>query len=106
MVNPDCFGDLQGDCPDLSKLSGCEMWRNPGNHLRDLGICPNAKSGFVRKNPDFFVYTGCDCADFSKKSGCEIRRNPVNHHGDLRKNPDAKWGEIRICLLAAAVACC
>ena len=47
MVNPDCFGDLQDDCPDLSKLSGCEMWRNPGNHLGDLRNNPDAKCGEI-----------------------------------------------------------
>ena len=35
--------------PDLSGKSGCEMRRNPGNHIRDIEICSDAKSGFVRK---------------------------------------------------------
>ena len=82
--------------PDLSGKSGCEMRRNPGNHIGDIEICPDAKSGSVRKKR---MWTGCDCADLSKKSGCEMWRNSGNHHRDLRKNPDAKWVKIRICLL-------
>ena len=35
--------------PDLSGKSGCEMRRNPGNRYRDIEICPDAKSGSVRK---------------------------------------------------------
>ena len=114
--------------PDLSGKSGCGMRRNPGNHLREVRICPDAKSGFVRKirmwnaeksgqspwvypnlsgcemgNPDFFGCTRGDCPDFSKKSGYERRRNPGNHLGYIRICPDAKFGKIRICLLAA---CC
>ena len=83
--------------PDLSGKSGCEMRRNPGNRYRDIEICPDAKSGSVRK---MRMWTGCDCVDLSKKSGCEMWRNSGNHHRDLRENPDAKWGKIRICLLA------
>ena len=29
--------------PDLSGKSGCEMRRDPGNHLMDIRICPYAK---------------------------------------------------------------
>ena len=87
--------------PDLFGKSGCEMRRNPGNHIRDIEICPDAKSGSIRK---MRMWTGCDCADLAKKSGCEMWRNSGNHHRDLRKNPDAKWGKIRICLLACC--CC
>ena len=35
--------------PDLSGKSGCEVRRNPGNHIWDIEICPDAKSGYVRK---------------------------------------------------------
>ena len=39
-------------CPDAiyknPDLSGCEMRRNPGNHIREIRIIPDAKSGEIR----------------------------------------------------------
>ena len=86
--------------PDLSGKSACEMRRNPGNHLGEVKLCPDAKSAKIR----ICLLIACllDCADLSKKSGCEMRRNPGNHLRDVNICPDAQSGEIRICLLLLA----
>ena len=100
MVNPDCFGDLQGDCTDLSKISGCEMWRNPGNCHGDVRICPDAKWGKI-----LFCLLACCCCLLNKvlehfricNSGF-IRMFDAEKSGQSPQGSLKKSGcEIRIC---------
>ena len=102
------------------RLSGCEiriypenpdvkiqMRSNPGNHIGDIEIYSDAKSGFVRKMrmwsakksgrspPGYRNLSGCEIRNCPENPGFKMRRNPGNHIGDIEICSDAKSGFVR-----------
>ena len=64
------------------------MRRNPGNNLGDVRICPDAKSGLVRKMQICNAEkSGQSLRGCPNMPGCEIRF--------FQENPDMQCGEIR-----------
>ena len=86
--------------PDLSGKSGCEIRRNPGHHLGDLGKNPDAKWGEIR----ICLLVAC-CLLLNKVFGhfrmCEsgfIRmRNAEKSGQSPRGSRNLSGCEIRIC---------